>query len=190
MRKPDYEELEEGIHINPDALDTELCGHIENYHLVSKGYKKTLEQRDSLKKDLKNIHADLTFEVRDTLQDAYGKITESMVAAQIEKESRHRKLVDQLSVAEAELGRWEALKQVYEQRSYALNKMVDLYIAGYFGAAPIYTAQESHRDERDKHNRKRISNASKDKLEQQTNDKTNGDGGTRKRLESMKRNQK
>jgi hypothetical protein len=32
-----------------------------------------------------------------------------------------------------QVGEWAALKEGYDQRSYALNHMVDLYLANYYG---------------------------------------------------------
>jgi hypothetical protein len=36
---------------------------------------------------------------------------------------------------QSELGRWEALKESYKQRSYAIGNLVDLYQDDYFGSA-------------------------------------------------------
>ena len=191
MREPNFEELENGIKINADALDEELCQHIENYHLVSKGYKLALQERDRLKKEIKSKAADLQFEARDTLTEMdYGRVTESLVLAQIERDKNYVNLTEQLLEAEVDLGKWEALKLVYEQRSYALNKLVDLQISGYMGVAPVYSAREESSLAKEERNQKVAGKASEEKLVEQTKDgsePTKPVTSVRKRLSNLRR---
>ena len=133
----------------------------------------------------------MQFEARDTLTEMdYGRVTESLVLAQIERDKNYVNLTEQLLEAEVDLGKWEALKLVYEQRSYALNKLVDLQISGYMGVAPVYSAREESSLAKEERNQKVAGKASEEKLVEQTKDgsePTKPVTSVRKRLSNLRR---
>lgn len=146
MKDIDFEKLEEELSINPDDLDTELIRHVDNFYEVSKGFKQTLENRDFYKDKLKEVDAELQFEVRDILADERTRVTEAMVEAQVILQKQHQQTVVSLREAETKLNSWSSLKDAYEQRSYALARLIELYIAGYFGISTANGAKTNKKD--------------------------------------------
>lgn len=150
------EYLEEQLKIDTDDLDTVIIEHVENYYNVQKQFRLALQERDKCKRDEKDTHANLQLELREILIEVHGKTTESMVNASIEIHEDYQKIKDSLLNADIEFNKWSTLKSSYEQKSYALSYLVDLYIAGYFGAVPAQSAKVKHRNNEDESKLRKI----------------------------------
>lgn len=139
--EPSYEELEDLLRIDEHNLSDSRRTHSELFHRVGKQYKRALSRRDEAKLILKRAEAEIDGMVRDEAaaprrgrngDDKPQRITEKEVESQKILHPTVRNATDQLLECEQELGMWEALKESYEQRGYALRDLIRLYLAEYF----------------------------------------------------------
>ena len=134
-RSVSIEELEQGLPIDEHDLNGALLRQPDLLYKVSKELTLQTSRRDAAKQMLAEVEAEVDAAIRHDAQVNDEKITEKEVASQkiLDKDVQDaEKELLRLSLAVGQLG---ALKEAYQQRSYALRGLIDLYVANYFGDA-------------------------------------------------------
>jgi len=164
-----FDELKEGLAIDPNDLDNALLEHPQLYFQICQEYSKAISLRDQRKDELKQVDAGLNFSVREEL----SKVTESIVTAAIDGHDHHINALRAYREASLRADEWGNLKAAFEQRSYALREFVDLYVASYSQqtaiAGPAHVAEEReaqntrgalNKDRQSRRGKKKLSKAS------------------------------
>lgn len=126
-------ELEEGLLIDENALDEAIERQADYFYRVSKQLSLLISRRDAAKQLLEDEEAKVDTQLRALARTNDDKITENEIRAQIRLRSEVKKARQQFLKLSAEASEYKALEAAFEQRSYALGHLVNLYTAGYFG---------------------------------------------------------
>jgi hypothetical protein len=132
--EPPFQELEAGLIIDEHALDEALLTQADSFYRVAQRLATLISERDGAKQHLEEVEARVDAKVRHDAEVAGEKITEREVASQKSLHHDVQKANKDLLDLSYEVGLASALKEAFQQRSYALGKLTDLYIAGYFGS--------------------------------------------------------
>lgn len=127
-----FSRLESAIKIDKHALEDTLLEHPNLFGEVAQSLSYAISVRDELKLRIKKLEADLDADIRLELEGDGKKVTENAVQRAIQSDSKFDKLQYDLLDANSAVGRWEALKETYIQRSYATKDLVALYLAHYY----------------------------------------------------------
>lgn len=128
-----FQRLEAAIQIDQYELASVCRDQPTLFHQVSRELAYAISRRDAAKQDLDRTEAELTVNYREEAKRADAKITADEVKAAIKLDGLYSEMQDKLRKATNAVLDWQALKEAYLQRSYALNHMVDLYLANYYG---------------------------------------------------------
>jgi len=122
----------EKLKIDRDDLDTMLIEQPQHYADAAREFALAVSRRDRAKHVLDETRARVDAQERQMARDNEEKITDSLLTARI---TVHPDVV-QANKARDNWARmaalWEALKEAFEQRSYALKDLCALYHAGYW----------------------------------------------------------
>ena len=136
-------DLEASLQIDEHALETELRENPDLFYQVASGLALSISKRDEAKQQLDDTEAVVDIELRRDAAKSEDRVTEKELESNRKTDKRVREASKHFNDARADTGRWTALKEAYEQRSYALSKLADLYIANYYSDS----SQHSHRPE-------------------------------------------
>jgi hypothetical protein len=155
-------QLEEKLKIDEHSLDVALREHPDLFYKVATELALAISNRDEAKQALDVIEARVDMDFREDAAKIGAKTTE--------KEIESNKKVDRSVIAASaqyleekyNTAKWQALESAYESRSYALSKLVDLYLANYYsdkqdkktGATDFRTARANNVKEENR--RKRV----------------------------------
>lgn len=129
MDGTDYHAL---LQIDKHALDDALIEQASVYFTISQDLSQAVSDRDEVKENLDVTDAQLYLDIRADLIDNGEKATEAQVSAQVHTHSKHEGAMKDLLKARKQVDVLGALKDSFQQRSYMLRELVELYIAGYF----------------------------------------------------------
>lgn len=128
-------ELEENLMIDEHGLDEACQTHPELYYRVSKHLALQISRRDAAKQHLMEVEAIADKEIRS--QNSEVKLTEREIDSRKIRHpavrDAHRNLL-RLTHQAAQL---TALKESYQQRSYVLKSMIELYLSNYFSEISV-----------------------------------------------------
>lgn len=126
------EQLRSKLKIDEHALEIELKNYPNYVDDVGQAHVLAISDRDEAKQALDEIEAKVDSEIRSEAVAAGDKITEKDVESQKRLDPKvkaaNRKFLD----LKLEAAQWGVLKEAVEKRSYALSKLVDLYLASYY----------------------------------------------------------
>jgi hypothetical protein len=126
------EQLKQSLLIDRNDLDTALIQQPDLYHQVSEQYAKSISLRDRAKAELEEEAALIDFATRQHAAENDLRITETVVANSIKVDASYRKAQQKYLDLREQTDQWEGLLKSYEQRSYALKELVNLFTAGYW----------------------------------------------------------
>jgi hypothetical protein len=126
-------ELEEGLQIEEHALDEAIQEGPDLFYEVSKEYALTISRRDAMKQTIDELKAEADIEIRREGRDNGDKVTEKEIEARIRAHKPVVKAYSEYLRLSELAGQLGALKEAYQQRSYALKELSNLWVAGYFG---------------------------------------------------------
>lgn len=126
-------QLEAKLRIDEHALDVALREQPDLVYAVSQQLALAISERDQAKLELEEQEAETAIDLREDAEANDEKITDKSVEAQVKADPSVQRLAKTFIKSKAEAAKWAALQEAYEQRSYALNKLVDLYLANYYG---------------------------------------------------------
>lgn len=135
-----FAELRDALVIDKISLDDAWVEHPDLFYRVSEQLTLAIAQRDAKKLDLNNAIAELDEQIR--REAGERKITEKAIEQQISMTPRVIDLRDELGRLGGRVDKWLALKESYQQRSYALKALVELYNSNYFTTS---TGKAAHR---------------------------------------------
>lgn len=125
-------EMASSIKIDPHGLDDALLEHSGIFYRIADRLALTISRRDAAKDEFKVVEAEVDEIIRDSHAQDEKRATDKAVAAEVTQHKdviaagkAHKKL-------EGEVLQLTALKEAYLQRSYALSKLCDLYLASYY----------------------------------------------------------
>lgn len=127
------ESLERGLTINEHALEEASRDQPEFFYRVSKELAMLISRRDEAKQDLAAIEAEVDLDIRREASDNNEKTTEGEVAARRRVDKRVVAAQANLNYFSGWVGQYAALKEAFQQRSYALNHLIELHLSSYFG---------------------------------------------------------
>jgi hypothetical protein len=124
-------DLQPGLRIDEHELDKECQRHPELFQAVADELTFALSRRDEAKAILAEVEASVELDMRK--KGRTEKLTNPEVAAMVCIDQRVRDAKRQHLRLAHEAARLSALKESFEQRSYQLKQMTQLYLASYFG---------------------------------------------------------
>lgn len=130
------EEYEQGLRIDKNSLDEEWLAQPELFYRVSKQHARFLSDKESLKVDIEILEAQLYSSIRQQMEEEVGdskqRITEAAIKSKVAATPEMQRLVRAHMQASERAASMLALKESYQQRSYALKDLVNLYTSNYF----------------------------------------------------------
>lgn len=144
-----YEELEAGLSIDEHALDEANLHQADLYHRVAKATALKMSQRDAAEQNVTETAAKVELQIRAKLaerKEEKEKVTEGDIKARVKTSLDVRNATKTYLDLCASHSKWQALEKSFSQRSYALNRLVDLYVAGYFGDVTKRSNSDSMKD--------------------------------------------
>jgi K+-sensing histidine kinase KdpD len=127
-------ELENMLILDENALDEALEQQPDLFYRVSKELALTVSRRDFAKQTKEEVEATVDAKIRHTAAVQDEKITERQIESEKRLHKDVQKAIKDLFVLNEKVGHLSALKEAFQQRSYVLKSLCDLYIAGYFGS--------------------------------------------------------
>lgn len=127
-------QLESNLVIDQHALDQALREHPDLFYKVATELALAISHRDEAKQDLDQMEATVDAELRRAAAVSEDKVTEKQIESNKNTDKRVVAANDKFLSEKYETAKWTALKDAYEQRSYALSKLVDLYLANYYSS--------------------------------------------------------
>lgn len=128
-----FQELESALRIDEYALNDVCREQPTLFYRVSREVAMAVSRRDAAKTELEKVEAQLTLDLRDQARDAESKITVDEIKARVRENGAYLDAVARLSQCQEDYASWQVLKEAYQQRSYALNHLVDLWLGNYYG---------------------------------------------------------
>jgi len=141
--------LEQQMIIDKDGLDECLVQQPVLYSKVSQEYAVAVSRRDEQKDRVKQVEAHLSLQFRQDTLVKGEKATEKTIEAMVLTSDERTRAVAKYNASTLELEMWQALKEAYQQRAYALKDLAGLYVAGYFGSAAVHGNAARTMQERD-----------------------------------------
>lgn len=140
------EELEAGLRIDKNALDDALEQYPDLFYRVSKQLTHAISIRDAIKQEVSEIEAEVDADVRADAAEKKDKVTEPEVKMMTRLDPKLIKANRDLRNATTRVNELSALKEAFQQRSYAVKDLVSLYVANYFSDQSGVRSQGSVKD--------------------------------------------
>jgi len=129
---PLIERAKEKLLIDKYNLDDALQEHPSLYWDICEEYIQAVSKRDEAYENIKTVSADLNVSIRQMFESEGKKCTEAMITNAVLSAKPYKEAVEKHLSLKEEAAKLGALKDSFEQRSYVLKSLVELYIAGYF----------------------------------------------------------
>ncbi len=128
-------DLEKGLLIDEHALEYALMDQPSIFYKVASLLADSISERDAVKQDKEIAEARVDARIRHDAEVSGEKITEKLIEGRKILHKDVAGVSNELLRLNAIVGKLLALKDAFQQRSYVLNKLTDLYIANYYGDA-------------------------------------------------------
>jgi hypothetical protein len=125
-------ELEQRLSIDEHALDDALTQQPDSFYRVAKNLALLISRRDAAKQLLAEEEARADREFRDVAAKNNDKTTEAELKNMIRLDADVRKAQKSFLDLSQSVGELSALKEAFQQRSYVLKDLVNLYISNYY----------------------------------------------------------
>lgn len=125
--------LEEALKIDKHELDEAWVHQPDLFYRVTKTVELLISRRDAAKYRHQIVEAEVDELIREEARSRQAKITEREIDAQKLLHKDVRTHYENFQYLVHEVGKWDALKQSYLQRSYALKDLTMLHIKAYYG---------------------------------------------------------
>lgn len=123
------DQLQDQLAIDRDDLDTCLSDQPNLYFHVADVYTRAIADREKAQSELSMTKARIDREIRHASAEEGTKRTEASIEKEMKGDKRYHEArriwEDKAALAE----RWGALKESYQQRSFMLRELVQLYIS-------------------------------------------------------------
>jgi hypothetical protein len=125
-------ELKEALLIDRNDLDTELVHQPNLYYQVGEAFSEAISFRDEAKFNRDREAAELDRAIRREALDNNEKISEAQVANRVKENPSYYDYHERYLLLSKNAAFWEALKESFQQRSYAIKDLTQLWISGYY----------------------------------------------------------
>jgi hypothetical protein len=125
-------ELEKGLRIDEDALDEALLAQPDLFYRVSKALALLSSRRDAAKQEIGEAEAVADLQIRTAARRDQTKITNEQVASEKRLNKRVKRAIDQMLHLNSAVAQFGALKEAYQQRSWALKELCNLNAENYY----------------------------------------------------------
>ena len=139
-------DLREQLQIDEDDLDRCLVDHSTTFYHVAQNHAMAVGERDQIKLNLENARIELDAQLRKKMAEADEKITETALDKGVRGMPRIQKLTQEHLDASKKADEWQALLHGFQQRSFALGKLVDWKIAQMRHLGVEHGVKGAHRD--------------------------------------------
>jgi hypothetical protein len=126
--------LTQGVLIDKLRLEDGLQTQPDLFWQVSEVVAELISDRDRAKQALAEAEAEADDRIRKQAARSEEKYTVQEITALRIRDPAAKRAREALLKVQAVLGKWEALKETYQQRSSSLRGLVSLYTANYYGA--------------------------------------------------------
>lgn len=123
--------------IDRNALDLELMRQAQTYYEVAEAYTEAASKRDAASEAIKQIDAQVYFELRTQYEADNVKITESLLSQKVLAHPSHMKAHSEYTQLKLQSDQLAALKDAFAQRAYMLRDLVQLHTTGYFTESSV-----------------------------------------------------
>lgn len=153
-----YEELEDSLKIDRNALDEELIQHSQLFHTVSESAVLAAAERDQAKEELDSVYASEDKEVRLNWEEVSDglKMTETTVANAAKSSTAYKEALETYQEKRLHAAQWLALKDAFHQRGYMLRELCGLYMSEYFTKDSVQGGQSKARKAKAETGRKKL----------------------------------
>lgn len=128
MRPINY--YKDQLKINPHALDDILIEQSQMFYEVGESLEEAIEQRDLAKKRAEEVEAEVIDEI--IADSGTKKPSNDALKRMAVQDPRYKSAYGNYLEHKREAGQWQAMKEALQQRSYSINRLVELYIAQYW----------------------------------------------------------
>lgn len=142
----DLDELEKGLKIDEHALDEALQQQPDLFYRVSKTLAMLTSRRDAMKQEKETVEAQADLTIRRKHARDKDKATEGSIRAEIRLDREVIEVGNELLELANLVAQFAALKEAFQQRSYVLKDLVNLYTANYFGDSAGGSSRTRMRD--------------------------------------------
>lgn len=129
---PDLAVYRDRLRIDRNRLDEELQQQAALYAQVGERCALAASVRDDRRERLKRVDALLFLRIRDRLLESGDRFTEATLNSMVLTHAEHREAARLHAEAVHQCAQWEAMREAFQQRSYALKDLCQLFIAGYY----------------------------------------------------------
>ncbi len=152
-------DLEKGLSIDEHGLDESCQMQPELFYQVSKRLALQTSRRDAAKQYLSEVEAIADKEIRERFNEGKDKAkpTEREIEARKIRHPQVKEAQRQLLKLNYSMAQLTALKDSYQQRSYVLKSMIELFLSNYYGEISA-TGNERDIKERKAHTAKKAMN--------------------------------
>jgi len=136
------DELRKHLKIDKNNLDEVIQLQPELYYIVAQKHVLAVSERDLAYDEIKIVDAKLQKEVREQAEAEGRKMTEKAVEIEVLSNKLHTDAIDmhlRTKYTADELG---ALRESFQQKSYMLRELVELYVSGYFSDDSLTVKQD------------------------------------------------
>lgn len=128
------QELKSKLRIDEHALEEAWRDQPDLFYQVASEQALALSIRDEVKQDLEELEAEVDIELRKDAATSGEKTTETQIQSNKKVDKRVKAMNDKFLEKRHLAERWKVLRDAYEQRSFALSRLVELYIANYYSS--------------------------------------------------------
>jgi hypothetical protein len=142
MAELDITEIEKDLEIDKNNLDFSCLDQPRRFLKWSVEYAEAIRIRDEAKRRASVIKSNTNLDIR-TRPSAYGieKATEGSINAALESNEEVNKAEKEISDAQYAVNIYSAAKEALDQRRSMLERLVALYISGYYSQVKLDTTQ-------------------------------------------------
>ena len=142
MPNIDVTEIEQDLAIDKDNLDIECVDQARRFLRWSVTYAEALRARDEAKRQASVVKSNINLDVRSRPEE-YGltKPTEGSITAIVDSSAEGNKAAQLVSDAQYAVNIFSAAKEALDQRRAMLERLVSLYISGYYSQPRLGTEE-------------------------------------------------
>jgi hypothetical protein len=142
MTDVNVSEIELDLEIDPNNLDVACLDQARRFMKWSITYAEAIRTRDEEKRKTTIVKSNINLDVR-TRPEQYGltKPTEGSISAVVDSSEEVNKAETALSDAQYAVNIFSAAKEALDQRRAMLERLVSLYISGYYSQPKLGTEE-------------------------------------------------
>lgn len=134
---PTLQDLQSGLTIDRDDLDSELAVQADMYYRVAEACALAASRRDEAKSTMEDELSRAASRARSAAAANDERATEAYVKEQAAKDKKFTDARNAYLRAKLEADLWSSMRDSYDAKGKMLREMAQLFIAGYFQATAV-----------------------------------------------------